>query len=189
MLDLKPGYDLVNVWHVLEHVRRPRETLARIHDLLAPGGVLVLAAPNGNSWQARCFGTHWFHHDPPRHLFQFGRASLLRLLAVTGFEPRGRVRTMSFEQNVYGWVQSALNAAGFPRDRAYRTLQRRPLRWSASTVLDLSLAALLTTPAALLAILEAAVGRGGSLVVTAQKVNRPRRRAEVSPEGDATRLG
>ena len=46
-MDLDSGrYDLVTLWHVLEHVSSPASTLARCHELLAPGGFLIMAMPN-----------------------------------------------------------------------------------------------------------------------------------------------
>lgn len=128
------GYDAVTLWHVFEHLRHPRETLARIHALLKPGGLLALSLPNAESRQALRYGLDWFHHDPPRHLFGFGPRSLTRLLEQTGFRLE-RLSTWSWEQNPYGDVQSAANAAGLPRDRLYRQLKglsREPwnVRWS-----------------------------------------------------------
>jgi SAM-dependent methyltransferase len=40
------GYDLVTLWHVLEHVPSPAAALALCHELLAPGGLLIMAMPN-----------------------------------------------------------------------------------------------------------------------------------------------
>lgn len=125
LLDLElpaRAYDAVTLWHVFEHLRQPRETLQRIHELLKPGGSLFLSLPNAESRQAQRYGLAWFHHDPPRHLFGFGPRSLARLLERTGFGVE-QVSTWSWEQNPYGDIQSALNARGFPRDRLYRQLK------------------------------------------------------------------
>lgn len=171
-LPLGPGrVDMVSLWHVLEHLHDPLGVLTRAHDLLAPDGILLLAIPNLDSWQARTFGRHWFHHDPPRHLWAFGRRGLLALLARAGFAPL-RVRTFSLEQNPYGVLQSALNAAGFPRDRAYDLLKGVPQGTRATRLLDLALLAGGAAPAVAAAVVEAALRRGGTLNVAAVRVDR-----------------
>jgi SAM-dependent methyltransferase len=156
-------YDLVTLWHVLEHLRDPAATLTRIHELMVPGGLLVLSLPNAESWQARCFGPHWFHHDPPRHLFSFGRLGLTRLLAARGFTVLA-TSTWSLEQNVFGLVQSALNAIGLPRDRAFGMLKGQRLSIGIRC-LDFTLVTVLTPAALLVALVEACWGRGGTMTV------------------------
>jgi SAM-dependent methyltransferase len=106
------SFDLITLWHVFEHLRDPHSTLQAIHRLLKPGGRLIMSMPNAESWQARRFGPHWFHHDPPRHLFAFGVQSLKNLLERDGFEIE-RISRWSLEQNPYGFVQSWLNARGY----------------------------------------------------------------------------
>lgn len=118
-------FDLVVIWHVLEHVSDPRRTIAEIHRLLKPGGRVVVAVPNFSSWQARWAGPAWFHLDLPRHLHHFPQASLERLLARCGFEC-GRVRHFSLRQNPFGWVQSGLNRLRrYPRNSLYELLQTK----------------------------------------------------------------
>lgn len=101
-------FDLVLVWHVLEHLPDPRETLQEIHRIIKPGGSTIIAVPNFSSWQARWSGADWFHLDPPRHLFHFSTTALERLLTETGFDVRSR-HHFSLRQNPFGWVQSLLN--------------------------------------------------------------------------------
>src|SRR3954462_8408896 len=55
-------------WHSLEPLPRPADALARAADLLAPSGVLVLAAPNSDSLQARLFKERWLALDLPPQL-------------------------------------------------------------------------------------------------------------------------
>lgn len=162
-------YDLVSIWHVLEHLRDPLAALRRAHGLLRPGGALLVAVPNAGSWQARVFGGHWFHHDPPRHLWAFDAPALQALLRRAGFVP-GPVRTFSLEQNPYGVLQSALNALGFPRDRAYDLLKGVP---RGGRALDATLVGLLAVPALAFALVEAAAGRGGTLALVARRGQAP----------------
>jgi SAM-dependent methyltransferase len=168
-LSLEPGtYDGVCLWHVFEHVRKPAETVERARTLLRTGGIFLLAMPNQESLQAERFGKNWFHLDPPRHLFGFGPKSLTALLEKEGFTVE-ETGTLSWEQNPYGWAQSLLNRWGFPRERAYETLKRTGTHGLSARLLDVVLLAMLVPYAIILSAVEAARGRGGTLILVARK--------------------
>jgi 2-polyprenyl-3-methyl-5-hydroxy-6-metoxy-1,4-benzoquinol methylase len=101
-------FDVVSLWHVLEHTTDPASVLREASRVLKPGGLLSLAVPNFGSWQARCFGRHWFHLDLPRHLYHFRPAPLCRMVRAQQIEVL-EVRTQSWDQNLYGFLQSCLN--------------------------------------------------------------------------------
>lgn len=85
-------FDAITLWHVLEHLPRTGEVLARLHDLLAPGGFLFVSLPNVASVQADLFGRFWYGFDDvPRHLYHFSPGSLGRLLEGAGFQLVSRV--------------------------------------------------------------------------------------------------
>ncbi|OBG33187.1 hypothetical protein A5672_24755 [Mycobacterium alsense] len=67
--DQPQTYDAICLWHALEHLQRPWDVLAAATARLNPGGVILVAAPNPLSIQARRMGGRWPHHDLPRHLF------------------------------------------------------------------------------------------------------------------------
>jgi SAM-dependent methyltransferase len=118
-------FDEVILWHVLEHLDDPRGTLREAHRLLRPGGRLIVAVPNFESWQARWSGPAWFHLDLPRHLYHFPLSALRRLLEDLGYEV-GESHHFSLRQNPFGWIQSALNRIpGLPRNGLYTLLHRR----------------------------------------------------------------
>ncbi len=84
--DLQPAsWDAVTMWNVLEHLPDPQAMVQRVRQLLRPGGLLYLAVPLCDSWDARLFGRYWQGWDLPRHFVLFSRATLWRLLAQTGF--------------------------------------------------------------------------------------------------------
>ncbi|MBM4018145.1 MAG: class I SAM-dependent methyltransferase [Planctomycetes bacterium] len=84
--DLPPGtYDLVTMWHVLEHVPSPLATLRAVRDVLRPGGRLAVVCPMNDSLSARWFGAAWYGLDMPRHLTHFTRTTLRRHLEAAGF--------------------------------------------------------------------------------------------------------
>jgi len=77
-------FDLVVLWHVLEHLPEPRATLAEVRRVLRPAGVAVIGVPNAASLQARLFGRYWAAYDVPWHLTHFTPGTLGRLLEQTG---------------------------------------------------------------------------------------------------------
>jgi SAM-dependent methyltransferase len=80
------SFDAVVMRHSLEHVPDPLGDLKRIHRLLKPGGLLLIALPNFDSWERRRFGRSWFHLDLPRHRTHFGPKSLRLALEKSGFD-------------------------------------------------------------------------------------------------------
>jgi SAM-dependent methyltransferase len=99
-------FDVVTMFHVLEHVPDPRGTLARVFQLLRPGGQVVLLVPNARSWEFGFLG----RRDPnpvdiPRHLYHFSPAVLQRLLRENGFTV---ARARRFSWNVTPRLSSVL---------------------------------------------------------------------------------
>lgn len=84
--DLAPSsFEVVTMWHSLEHVHDPLAILAEAHRLLVPGGKLIVACPNIDSWPFRLFGPNWFGLDLPRHLCHFTPRTLRDALETGGF--------------------------------------------------------------------------------------------------------
>lgn len=167
-IDLPPqSFDAITLWHVFEHLRRPRETLLRIRTLLKDGGSLLMSMPNAESAQAMRYGTHWFHHDPPRHLFGFGPHSIMQLLEDTGFRV-ANISTWSFEQNPFGEIQSALNQQGFPRERLYNQLKGIDCENLTVRIGDLARLAALLPGAVVRDIIESTRGEGATMTIDAR---------------------
>jgi len=62
------NYEVIALWHVIEHLPDPWKILEAIAKKLLPGGILVIAAPNPEAFQFRVLGRFWPHVDAPRHL-------------------------------------------------------------------------------------------------------------------------
>lgn len=117
-------FDLIIIWHVLEHLIDPVATLREARRILRPSGRLVVAVPNYSSSQARWTGTGWFHLDLPRHLYQFPAVALKRLISDAGFDVNSE-HHFSMRYNPFGWVQSLLNQfGGLPRNGLYELLHQ-----------------------------------------------------------------
>lgn len=69
-------FDIITMWHVLEHVPDLKYHAQQLHRLLKPGGRLVVAVPNFHSFDAHFYKDHWAAYDVPRHLYHFHKESL-----------------------------------------------------------------------------------------------------------------
>lgn len=167
-------FDEVILWHVLEHLRDPGETLRQAHRVLRPGGRLVVAVPNFASAQARWAGPAWFHLDLPRHLHHFSLTALDRLVTQSGFLCESE-HHFSLRQNPFGWIQSAMNrSTSLPRNGLYLLLHRRdgggPALFDAAMRLELLLRGALLAPIALgLTVLEAIARTGATVHIVARR--------------------
>ena len=61
-------YDLIICYHVIEHLRNPKNFFKNINDLLSEEGYLILTTPNSKSLSFKFFKKYWYHLDAPRHL-------------------------------------------------------------------------------------------------------------------------
>lgn len=79
------SFDVITLWHVLEHLYDPQKYLERFNELLGDEGVLIIAVPNHKSRDAAVFGPDWAAYDVPRHLWHFGPNTLRRMVGDAGF--------------------------------------------------------------------------------------------------------
>jgi 2-polyprenyl-3-methyl-5-hydroxy-6-metoxy-1,4-benzoquinol methylase len=94
-------FDVVVMNHVLEHVQQPVEFLKDVLRLLAPGGVLHIAVPNIDCWEARLSG--WTSYEP-YHLTYFNRQTLQRAVTAAGLASEKCLTDDSFS----GWFLAVL---------------------------------------------------------------------------------
>ncbi len=80
------GFAAVTMWHLLEHLHDPRRALRQAHELLMPGGVLVLGTQNFEALSRRVMKERWTLNDVPRHLYHFTEPTLRRHLEAEGFQ-------------------------------------------------------------------------------------------------------
>lgn len=77
-------FDVITLWHVLEHIENLHEVLDHLYRLLNDG-LLVLALPNHTSFDAKHYKDSWAAFDVPRHLWHFSPDTLSELLEKHGF--------------------------------------------------------------------------------------------------------
>jgi len=128
------SFDLITLWHVLEHLPQPLETIKKVTRLLKKGGILAISTPNIDSLQAKMGGSRWFHLDPPRHLYLYSPRTLAQMIGSLDFRLL-KLYHFSLEQNPFGWLQSLLNLSGLPQNSLYMILKNTPsLREACLTV-------------------------------------------------------
>lgn len=82
----KNSYDVITLWHVLEHVHLLNEQVDLFSKWLVKDGLLVLALPNIESYDSEIYKEHWEGLDVPRHLYHFSPSVVHSLLTKHGFE-------------------------------------------------------------------------------------------------------
>lgn len=158
-------FDVVTLWHVLEHLRDPAAALREINRIIKADGLLAIAVPNIDSFQARLFREKWFHLDAPRHFFQFSPKTLGLFLKNAGFAVQA-VNHCSWQHNYVGLRMSLVYAlrsqAGRPSaapGNSAGSMRRRPTFFFDHACRFLS-------------IFENILGRGGTIEVYARKTGR-----------------
>jgi SAM-dependent methyltransferase len=129
------SYDVIALWHSLEHLDDYPRALRDLVQHLLPGGILVLSTPNPASLQFRLFGRFWVNVDAPRHLVLVPLPALESVLREQGLglEYGSAVDKESRDFSAWSWGASLENmfaASGFEPRLPARTLLRdgKPLR-------------------------------------------------------------
>ena len=75
------SFDVITMWHVLEHVPNLDEYLAELKRIVKQNGTIIIAVPNFKAFDAEYYGKHWAAYDTPRHLWHFSKNSIQKLFA------------------------------------------------------------------------------------------------------------
>lgn len=79
-------YDVITLWHVLEHVHALKEYVQCFQKLLKPNGRLIIAVPNYTSYDASFYKQFWAAYDVPRHLYHFAPSAMRYLMKKNALE-------------------------------------------------------------------------------------------------------
>jgi len=79
-------YDVITLWHSLEHVLDLEPTIVFLKNKLKPGGKILVAVPNHKSYDAKHYKEKWAAYDTPRHIWHFDQTSIEKIFNVYGFE-------------------------------------------------------------------------------------------------------
>ena len=78
------SFDLITMWHVLEHVDDIRWQIQQLHRLCKPGGRIIIALPNYKSYDGQYYKAEWAAYDVPRHLNHFNKETLIKIFEESG---------------------------------------------------------------------------------------------------------
>lgn len=108
-------FNVITLFHVLEHLPRPKELLKELLDNnLVQDGYLVIEVPLFKSLQSKIAGKRWIHLDPPLHISHFTKSSLLKLLRELNYNPI-KYEYFSIHLGILGMVQSIMSLFGYKK--------------------------------------------------------------------------
>lgn len=85
--NIPEGYfDLITMWHVLEHVDDLKWQVEQLRRLVKPNGRIVIALPNYKSYDGQYYKELWAAYDVPRHLNHFNKTTLTKIFKASGLE-------------------------------------------------------------------------------------------------------
>src|SRR5690606_33464794 len=106
-------FDVITLWHVLEHIHRIDENMEAFHRLLKAKGKLIIAVPNHSSFDARKYGKHWAAWDVPRHLWHFTPVQMKQLGEKFGFRLK-RMYNLPFDSFYVSILSEKYRKSKFP---------------------------------------------------------------------------
>ena len=86
LISSEEKFDVISLWHVLEHIPDLDLQIEKFHSLLNPNGYLIIAVPNFKSYDANYYQEFWAAYDVPRHLWHFSKEGMVRLLETHQFQ-------------------------------------------------------------------------------------------------------
>ena len=89
-------FDVITMWHVLEHVSDLENQIKELKRLVKPTGTIIIAVPNFKSYDASYYGTFWAAYDVPRHLWHFSKTAMEKLFAKQNLKLK-KVNPMWFD--------------------------------------------------------------------------------------------
>lgn len=174
----KNSFDVVTMFHSLEHLIHPLKSVKEIYRILKPGGILIIEVPRFDSFHSRIFKDKWFHLDVPRHLFHFNDQTLEKLVTTAGFSVITKKR-YSIMYDSFGALQSILNSLcskqnllndlNTKRITISEIMKSRQKRLIMDSTISLVLQTLLFIPLVILTIILSPLNIGGTLTLYAKK--------------------
>jgi SAM-dependent methyltransferase len=170
-------FDVVTLWHVLEHVPDPKAEILEAAWILKGGGLLVVEVPNGDSLTLSIFRGYWYHLDIPRHLQFFGPRSLERLVTKAGFSP-------SQWQHFHHWDFTSVFYTVMKRlmPRRQEEIDSFSRGFKRASARSRAIFSMVGAPVALVSLIYSLVvtamtGRGETITLTAEKAKSAREQA------------
>ena len=86
IINISRKYDVITLWHSLEHIHNINKIFRCVNKYLYKSGILVIAVPNIQAPERKRLGGNWAPYDVPRHLYHFDPDSLKRLCRKYNFK-------------------------------------------------------------------------------------------------------
>lgn len=169
---IQNSFDIVTMYHVLEHLSDPFLYLDYCRKLLKPEGYLFIEVPNADSWSSKVTKDAWMGWDPLYHLYHFTPTTLSLALKKAGFVPV-EWGNFSCEYGPFTTLQSLLNLSG-RRDAFFSVFKIDSYLASHRKKVDRDIlfifckALLLAVPAFLFSIISSAFAHGEIISVLAK---------------------
>jgi 2-polyprenyl-3-methyl-5-hydroxy-6-metoxy-1,4-benzoquinol methylase len=84
--DYEYNFDIITMWHSLEHFPDPNEFLKKLKNKMEKGAYIFIRVPNYDNIWRKIFGKNWTWLQPENHYFQYNQQSLRKLLELNGFD-------------------------------------------------------------------------------------------------------
>jgi SAM-dependent methyltransferase len=107
------SFDVITLWHVLEHIHRINKNMVAFHKLLRDKGKLIIAVPNHSSYDARHYKQFWAAYDVPRHIWHFAPEQMEKLGEKHHFKLLS-VRTMPFDSFYVSMISEKYKKSKLP---------------------------------------------------------------------------
>lgn len=107
------SFDVVTLWHVMEHLEKLEKTWETINRILKENGVLIVAVPNCQSYDAMKYREMWAAYDVPRHLWHFTSSTIKSLAEKNGFVLAGKY-PMPFDAFYVSMLSEKYKKNSFP---------------------------------------------------------------------------
>lgn len=109
----KSSFDVISLWHVLEHIHKLDENMEAYAKILKPEGKLIIAVPNPESYDARHYKEFWAAYDVPRHIWHFGPEQMKQFGKKHGFN-LVRTASMPFDAFYVSMLSEKYKKSQFP---------------------------------------------------------------------------
>ena len=94
--ELDTKYDVITLWHVLEHIHELNQVFSSLKGLLKEKGKIIIAVPNIDSLDNQIYKEDWAAYDVPRHLYHFNKETLTTFALKHGMKVKN-VYPMKFD--------------------------------------------------------------------------------------------
>lgn len=106
-------YDIIVLWHVLEHIHDPLLLLGELKKTLNEKGKIFIAVPNFKCFDSKYYGEHWAGYDLPRHLWHFSRKAIHRIAGFCGFKIQ-KEKSLYLDSIYFSYLSEKYMKSPFP---------------------------------------------------------------------------